>query len=79
MKHLILRFGYNAILELCERKGWRLPYASEIGEIEYDEVWVQDLPDEEYRETHAYVWNKKRGTLILCNKKFMENVVVIKE
>lgn len=80
MKHLILTFGFRHIQKLCEEKGWELPFAADLDveDIEYDEVWVQDLPEkEEDRETHAMLWSK--GKLYLCNKNFKQHVVVHKK
>jgi hypothetical protein len=81
MKELILTFGYNNILELCERKGWELPSSKDLiyskEKFVHESVWVTDTPEkEEDVETHAYVYNFKRNKLILCNKNFKEHVVV---
>ncbi len=81
MKSLIKRFGYNALADECEIQGWEIPTAEEVkhADIMHDCVWVRDIPEDEAdRETHGYVYYKSKDRMVLCNKSFMENAVVIR-
>jgi len=83
-KGLILKFGFRALEGVCREKGWRIPFLSEIGNVpsswEHSQFWVADLPEKkEDSESHALLFDVKSQKLLLVNKNFMENVVVIVE
>ena len=81
-KNLILKFGYGALVGVCESKDWHLPFAKELlahpEEVEHEVVWVADVPSR-YDDctTHAMVLNMKTKRLELVNKNFMMHVVVL--
>jgi len=83
-KSLILKFGFVALEGVCDEKGWRIPSRDELRSVpsasEHKVVWVSDLPPkEEDRATHAMLFDMESGELALCNKNFMQHVVVIVE
>ena len=81
LKPLIKKFGFREILTECSMRDWELPFASEItgNDLEHNVIWVRDLPPLlEDRETHAMVYIIDKGTLEVCNKSFMHNIIVLK-
>ena len=83
-KSLILKFGFRALVGVCEDKGWRIPTKDELGSVpassEHKIVWVADVPPlKEDRENHAMVLDTTTGKMEVCNKNFMHHVVVIVE
>ena len=81
MKHLIKKFGFRGINKEIEKHNWILPSADEVrnAEIEYDVVWVNDIPElESDWETHACIYDVVNDKIEVCNKSFMMNIVVIK-
>ena len=83
MKSLIKKFSFNQILEEIKRQNWKLPSAEEVkqfSDTNFESVWVRDIiPLKEDRATHAALYIIKKDKIIICNKMFMENIVVIKE
>ena len=83
MKQLIKKFSYDEIIDLCKKKGWRLPTRDEIKEatIEHEKLqlfWIDEDPGED-RETHWTAYSPEdKDKKIIANKKFLESVVVVK-
>ncbi len=84
LKHLIKKFSYNQILEEIKRQpNWKLPSSLDVKntsiEIDYDHVWVTDPVELEIdKKTHAHVYDVKNDKVYLCNKSFLQNIIVIK-
>lgn len=81
MKNLIKTFAFNELLELCERKNWRLPTLKEArkNHSEYNVLWISDTPENiDDRETHALLYNKKLDIVEIVNKNHKHHVSVIK-
>jgi len=81
LKPLIRKFGFRSILIECKKQNWKLPYAKDLigKDLEYDQVWVRDRPEKlEDLDTHAMVYQHSTGKTFLCNKSFMQNIIVIK-
>ncbi len=81
LKPLFKKFGFRSILKECKTQGWELPFAKDLKNqiLEHDEVWVKDKPikPEDYN-SHAMVYKHSTGKTYLCNKNFMQNIIVIK-
>ena len=81
LKHLIRKFGFKSILKECKKQNWKLPYAKDLigQDLEYEYIWVKDRPEKlEDLDTHAMLYQHSTGKLFLCNKSFMQNIIVIK-
>lgn len=82
MKHLIKKFGFREIKLEIKEHDWKLPTIKELEnmDIEYENIWVADLPPKlEDRETHAIAYNVPTELAYLCNKNFMQNIIVLKK
>lgn len=79
MKHLIKKFSLREIEKEILSHAWELPSSEEVrnADIEYRVVWVSDLPsNEEDRETHGCIYDRKNDIVEVCNKSFKWNIVV---
>ncbi len=82
MTNRILKFGFNSLLREAEKNNWTIPTMEQVKEFEdmtHTVVWVSNIPElEEDRATHALIYDRVNDVMEICNKKFMQNVVVIK-
>ncbi len=77
MKNLIKKFGYDSLVEECEKQHWRIPTSEEVSntEIDYDLIWVSDPC---FTEGRAVLYNPKEDRVYLSNRNHMHYAVVIK-
>ncbi len=79
LKTLVKKFSYNGLMDLCAKKGWRIPSSEDVKDesLEYETIWLSDEPEKNDIETHAFVLDD--GVMKTANKKFMYNAVVVRE
>ena len=80
VKVLVAKFGYNTLVKECNKHGWLIPMAHQLGDFvpPYQDVWVATpavkVSD---RKTHGYVFRYDTGSLLLNNKNNLENAIVL--
>lgn len=82
LKQLFKKFSYREILAECTKQGWELPSSVDIrgqNGLDHNIVWVTDIPEkEEDRDSHGLIYIIDQDKLAVCNKHFMQNILVIK-
>ena len=78
LKSLVKKFGFNELIDVSKKEGWQIPTLEQLKSLPYDyednDVWV-DIQHQ--NDDYGYVYNKKKHTVTLANKMFMEYAVVI--